>query len=113
MSRQRFDCAAAREAVHVSLDAELMDAGLRQPLETHLAECAACREFASEMRMIQGGLRGLPELKLPDEVLERVWDRTTRASRKRPWSLVPLATMAFGIRSFLPRQELAPARHPP
>ncbi len=79
MSDERLDCAAAREAVHVSLDAELMDAGLRQRLEAHLEGCAACREFASEMRAIQGGLRSLPELKLPDDVLERVWDRTTRA----------------------------------
>ena len=37
------------------------------------------------MRRIQGGLRSLPELKLPDEVLEQVWARTTSARRTRPW----------------------------
>jgi len=85
MTAKHFDCAGAREAIHASLDAELMDAGLQQRLENHLGDCASCREFAAEMRRIQGGLRSLPELKLPDEVLEQVWARTRRARRTRPW----------------------------
>jgi len=82
----RFDCAEAREAVHATLDAELVEAGLKQRLESHLSECADCREFAEELRVIQGGLQTLPELELPDEVLEQVWDRTTRARPVRFWS---------------------------
>ena len=82
----RFDCAEAREAVHATLDAELVEAGLKQRLELHLSECSACREFAEELRVIQGGLQTLPELELPDEVLQRVWDRTTRSRPVRFWS---------------------------
>ena len=81
-----FGCAEAREAVHATHDAELVEAGLKQRLEVHLAECGGCREFAEEIRAIQGGLRSLPELGLPDEVLERVWDRTTRARPVHYWS---------------------------
>ena len=82
----RLDCADAREAVHATLDTDLVEAGLRQRLERHLSGCAACREFAEELRVIQGGLQVLPELELPDEVLQRVWDRTTRARPVRFWS---------------------------
>jgi hypothetical protein len=84
-SNERFGCTETREAVHAALDAELMDAGLKQRLEAHLEGCASCREFASELRVIQGGLRTLPELELPDAVLEHVWNRTIRAHRTRPW----------------------------
>jgi anti-sigma factor RsiW len=84
-------CNEAREAIHVSLDADLMDAGLQQRLEAHLAGCARCRELASELRAVQGGLRSLPELKLPDEVLQRVWQRTSRSRRTRPWYLAAAA----------------------
>jgi len=84
-SKGDFGCNQAREAVHVSLDAELMDAGLQQCLEQHLASCEACRAFADEMRSVQEELRSLPELKLPDEVLEEVWEHTTRSRPKRAW----------------------------
>jgi hypothetical protein len=82
-----FGCAEAREAIHLSIDADLMDAGLKRSLETHVSSCADCREFAAEMRAIQGGLRALPELRMPDEALERVWDRTTRSrhASARTW----------------------------
>jgi anti-sigma factor RsiW len=72
-----------------------MDAGSKQQLEAHLAGCAACREFASEMRVIQDGLRSLPELTLPDDVLDEVWNLTTRARRApvrvRRWHLAAAA----------------------
>ena len=88
-------CAAARRAIHVSLDAELMDAGLRQMLDEHLARCAGCRDFAVEMRTIQDGLRSLPEIRLPDEVLERMWKRTIRRSGLRPRLWMPAAAAAL------------------
>jgi len=86
-SQDAWGCAEAREVVHLSLDAEIMDAGPKQRLEAHLSCCESCREFTAELRAIQGGLRSLPELKLPDEVLERVWDRTThaRATHRKNW----------------------------
>jgi anti-sigma factor RsiW len=87
MSNNEFGCTEAREAIHVSLDADLMDAGLKQRLDAHLSSCTNCRAFASEMHSIQEGLRNLPELRMPDEALEEVWDRTTRSQRApvRTW----------------------------
>jgi predicted anti-sigma-YlaC factor YlaD len=88
-SNGELGCAGAREAIHVSLDADLMDAGLKRRLEAHVAGCASCRAFASEMRAIQEGLRNLGELRMPDDVLEEVWVRTTRSRRApaRAWRL--------------------------
>ena len=62
MSQEHLDCTAAREAVHASLDAELMDASARQGMERHLAGCNACREFAVETRAARdpGTLRRRP-----------------------------------------------------
>jgi anti-sigma factor RsiW len=94
-SHGAFGCTDAREAVHLSLDAGPMDAGAKQRLEAHLRDCAACREFASEMRVLQDGLRSLPELTLPDDVLDEVWSLTTRSRRApvrvRPWHLAAAA----------------------
>ena len=80
-----FDCAEAREAVHTMLDDGLVEAGQKQRLEMHLSGCSVCRDFAEELGAIQGGLQSLPELQLPDEMLQRVWDRTTRAGPARSW----------------------------
>jgi len=92
-------CAAARRAVHVSLDAELMDAGLRRMLDEHLERCAACRDFAAEMRTIQDGLRSLPEIPLSGDALEHVWERTVRSRRSplRPRLWMPAAAAALVI----------------
>jgi predicted anti-sigma-YlaC factor YlaD len=92
-------CAAARRAIHVSLDAELMEAGVRQMLDEHLERCAACRDFAAEMRTIQDGLHSLPEIRLPDQVLEQVWKRTVRSRRSalRPRLWMPAAAAALII----------------
>jgi hypothetical protein len=86
-SNGKLGCTEAREAIHVSLDTDLMDAGLKRHLEVHVSSCTSCRAFASEMRAIQNGLRNLGELRMPDDALEDVWDRTTRLQRApaRAW----------------------------
>jgi anti-sigma factor RsiW len=78
-ARERFECTQARAAIHATLDADLVDAALRQRLDAHLEHCSECREHAREHRQIQQGLRSLPTLELPDEVLDRVWAETTQA----------------------------------
>ncbi len=83
-----FGCAEARRAIQVALDADLMEAGERRHMEAHLAECADCREHDSEMRAIQHALRSLSPLELPDQALQEVWVRTTRAGQRptqRTW----------------------------
>ena len=100
-SNGNLPCSEAREAVHVSLDAELMDAALKRRLEAHLAGCTECRAFVAEMRVVQEGLRSLPELQLPDEALEEVWNRTTRARRvrgfPRRWNLAAAAAAVLVV----------------
>jgi predicted anti-sigma-YlaC factor YlaD len=75
---RRLDCEAAREAVHVLLDGDLLEAGRRQALDEHLAGCPACREFEAESRWLQGALRSLAVPAMPDTALEQVWNATTR-----------------------------------
>jgi hypothetical protein len=75
------DCAAAREAIHDLLDAEIVDARRTERLQAHLAACEACRELGSDLRSIQGTLRALPSLRLPDAVLEGVWKEADSARR--------------------------------
>ena len=76
-------CEQAIERIHQVLDGDLMDATERQELEHHLTDCAGCRRADAELRTIQQGLRALPAGSLPDEALEEVWTRTTKA-RIRP-----------------------------
>lgn len=100
-AREDFACVEAREAVHATLDAEPLDAALKQRLEAHLASCSACREFAEELRAAQRELRALPELELPQAALEEVWERTSRAGRageSAPWGrYLPAAAAAAAV----------------
>jgi anti-sigma factor RsiW len=79
----RFECAAAREAMHATLDADVVEAGLRERLAAHLADCTACREAEAELRAIQRALRELPVQTFPEAALEEVWQHTVRAGRRR------------------------------
>ena len=98
----RPECAAAREAIHAALDADLVEAGLRERLAEHLALCESCREIEAELRAIQGALRALPEKRLPDAALEEVWRRTVQAGHPRtgwarPGRLVAAAAVFVAI----------------
>ena len=72
-------CVALRESIHVRLDGEPLDVDAAAELDAHLARCAACRALAAELHAIHERLRALPELGLPDAVLQEVWRRTTSA----------------------------------
>jgi predicted anti-sigma-YlaC factor YlaD len=72
-----------RDAIHATLDADLIEAGVPARLSAHVDGCASCREFAAEMRAIQRALRALPAEQLPDAALEEVWRRTVR---RRAWT---------------------------
>jgi predicted anti-sigma-YlaC factor YlaD len=80
-------CDEARLSIQNGLDGPI-DAAERASLDLHLAECAECRAYRDGLQGVQAALRALPELTLPDDALEAVWDRTTRAeapSRVRVW----------------------------
>lgn len=98
--KSEYGCDQAREAIHCRLDADLMDAGKQQQLEAHLRTCEHCRELEQELTAIQGGLRGLPTMQLPDEVLERVFLETDRAPSRprRPiWAAIAAASLVVAL----------------
>ncbi|MDX1388287.1 MAG: zf-HC2 domain-containing protein [Acidobacteriota bacterium] len=80
-------CGRAREIIHEMLDGPLPADRLAE-LEQHFEGCDACRAFRDELALVQRGLRELPEVPMPDDALEEVWERTVRADDK----VVPLAT---------------------
>lgn len=75
-----FRCEEALSAMHDRLDAPLAQP-LATQLDEHLAACATCRQHEAELRLVQGELRELPLLTLPEHDLEKIWDRTVRAPR--------------------------------
>lgn len=104
-------CVEAREIIHEMLDGPT-PAGRASALEAHLEGCEACRLFRDELFLVQRGLRDLPEIAMPDDALEEVWDRTVRgedrvvvlATWRKNWkhlasaaALVLVATIAVWI----------------
>jgi len=72
-------CDGFRELIHRTLDGDLIESEPSRILHAHLADCEACREVESELRLIQHALRGLPNLPMPDDAFEEVLDRTSRS----------------------------------
>ena len=106
----RYCCEQAREAIHRRLDADLMDAGDLEQLETHILACERCRELEQELKAIQSGLRGLPTMKLPDEVLERVFLETESESipsppRRPMWAVVAAASIVVALGGWWATQQ--------
>ena len=84
MNQREPDCGEFREWIHQVLDGDLMDEERRVSLDRHLAECESCRTAESELRQIQSTLRSAPSLSLPDEWLDEVFARTSRAPQESP-----------------------------
>ena len=77
----RGECRAARPLLQERMDRDL-DGGERARLDTHLADCADCREFADGLDALRHAFRSLPETPMPDAALDEVWARTVDAV---PW----------------------------
>lgn len=93
-------CERARETIHRRLDGEPTDVAALTQLEDHLRCCESCRELDEELRRVQQGLRSLPTLKLPDGVLERVFDEIARdpARPRRPaWAALVAASLLVAL----------------
>ncbi len=71
-------CDRAREIIHEMLDGPLAADRVAE-LDGHLESCDACRAFRDELALVQRGLRELPEIPMPDDALEEVWEQTVRA----------------------------------
>jgi hypothetical protein len=69
--------AAVRARLSALLDGELPDAE-RDPVESHLGECAACRVELEELARTIALLRGLPSVEVPPELTRR-WLEGVRA----------------------------------
>jgi hypothetical protein len=77
-------CAEIRAELQDQLDGPIA-ADRAEAIASHLASCAACREYRTEMQSVVDALRELRLLAppLPDEALDAVWQRTSRAPRRR------------------------------
>jgi predicted anti-sigma-YlaC factor YlaD len=80
MKQMNLQCRRTRELVSLSLDGELSELDAAR-LETHLGECASCRQLQSELAGLTLALRTAP--------LERLERPITLPQRVR-WSLRPL-----------------------
>ncbi len=74
-------CSEIRGAIQNRLDGPV-PADRTQQIDTHLAACVTCREYGAEMRTVVSALRDLPAIPLPDDALEAIWQRTSRAPRQ-------------------------------
>lgn len=98
-------CRDARHTVQRQLDGDLMDAVVRQALERHLDDCPTCLEYRRDLEEVQETLRAVPALAMPDEALDEVFQRTSRApdrlgSRFERWGLewrAAAAALVLGI----------------
>ena len=99
---RNLECEHARREVHRLLDGDSPDAESRERLEAHLARCHECRRMKADLEEIQSGLRSLRSPALPDETLQSVLDRTSRAPRQplhRRWGLDWRAVAAAAVLS--------------
>ena len=71
-------CERIREQIQERLDTQLQDASA-PAIEAHLSTCVACRDFQRELEAIRDALREMPQLSLPDEDLDAVWEQTVKA----------------------------------
>jgi len=85
--------------------------------EVHLAECAACRTFAEELRQTQAALEGLrgeePDESNYVELRARVLDRVS-SRRRRVWAYATAAVLVagLGISALWQSRSPEPARTP-
>jgi anti-sigma factor RsiW len=76
-----------------------MDAGQKNAVETHLAECAKCAAELREMRLYSGAMRALRVVDVPEPVAgfyARVLQRVETQARPSFWTL--LLDPVFGRR---------------
>jgi anti-sigma factor RsiW len=99
-----LNCARAVGYVHQRLDGDELEPERAEWLSTHLQGCADCRQAEEELQQIQQALGGLSVDPFPQDALDEVWDRTTRASGRRAWAdwrviaaAAVLALAFFGI----------------
>jgi len=89
MSRrvESMSCAEVRDRIEAWIDGDLepAEAGV---LEVHMEGCAACDEERRLADEIRAGLRGLPELDLPDRVIKAVRDETAPTIGERARGLL-------------------------
>lgn len=99
-----WGCRVALQAIHRRLDGEPPAEADERRLDEHLAGCADCRAARAELQAIQDGLRELPPLRMPDDALRAVLDRTVRSDRRSAlrrwgldWRLAAAAVITVGV----------------
>ena len=80
-----LSCTRAVRYVHQRLDGDVLDADSADELSQHLDRCGDCRQAQEELKQIQQALRELKASPFPQDAMDEVWDRTTRARGRRVW----------------------------
>jgi predicted anti-sigma-YlaC factor YlaD len=123
-------CEQIRDRIQEQLDSAPLEAGHGilniapvATIEDHVNSCVACREFQRELESIRTALREMPQLNLPEEDLEAVWERTVRArvstshvhrisGRTFSWMALAAAVLFATIALQLVPQAIAPPAIP-
>jgi predicted anti-sigma-YlaC factor YlaD len=109
-------CEETRRYIHEAHDEG--DAVLPELVFTHIAACAACRDFESDLRSLRDALRAMPPAPLPGDALDAVWRETIRArpaagsTTMRSWRLAAAAAFVTVLSTASLYFMFAPARPP-
>jgi len=89
-------CMNSEERLADFLEGQL-EAAERAEMEAHLAECAACRGLAAQVRWISGRLPHLPPEVVPSGLVYRILEATSGTAGQKP--AVPWKTLLTGMLS--------------
>lgn len=99
-----MDCREARERLSDYQDGGLDSAAARSVCD-HLRECAECAQTARSLAAVREGLRRLPPVAAPPELIDRVRDAVAREEAASP-SVSPGASAPAARRSLLSRMRI-------
>lgn len=89
-----MDCAEVRESVHRYLDSELQASEVTA-LESHLLDCAACRQEHQRWQEVVDAIRGAEQIYRPSPASARRVEglMVQSAARERHWALARIAAV--------------------
>jgi predicted anti-sigma-YlaC factor YlaD len=115
-----MNCPEAHIWLQRHLDGEPLD---RRPLDEHLRQCPACREFLAGSQRLLDGLQLLPVPVPPAHLARRITEQVLADRRRTRQTRLVLATAALaagvlvavwtGIQGFRPRPSVAVQREQP
>lgn len=98
-------CAEVRRTIQEALDGPV-EASRHAAAASHVQACPECRDYQEGLRIVRDELRRLPSIPFPEDALEEVWKRTTRAEsrfakkptrRMLPWLAAAAAVLVTAL----------------